>query len=157
MKKELVAYFSATGTTARAAKLLAEAAGADTYEIRPASPYTAADLNWNNALSRSSLEMNAPDSKPELADRNARISEYDRIYLGFPIWWYTAPAIIRTFLESYNFDAKTIILFATSGGSGLSGIARDLSRCCPGATVIEGRTLNGRPSLGFLKQWIAQL
>lgn len=157
MKKELAAYFSATGTTARAAKALAEAAGADLYEIRPAVPYTRADLNWNDSRSRSSLEMNSPDSRPELADRDLDLSGYERIYLGFPIWWYTAPRLINTFLESYDFSGKTVILFATSGGSGLGGTARDLAPSCPGADLREGRLLNGRHSADALKKWLAQL
>ena len=118
MSNKLVAYFSASGVTGSVAKKLAEAAGADIYEIRPRVPYTSADLNWNNAQSRSSIEMKDKSSRPELADKNANISGHDVIFLGFPIWWYVAPTIINTFLESYDFSGKTIILFATSGGSG---------------------------------------
>lgn len=156
MKKELVAYFSPTGTTARAARALAEAAGADIYEIKPAVPYTRADLNWNDTHSRSSREMNDPASRPELADV-PNVSDYERIYLGFPIWWYTAPKIIHTFLENCELAGKTIILFATSGGSGISGVARELAPCCPGAVIREGRLLNGRPSVSDLKSWISRL
>lgn len=156
MKKELVAYFSPTGTTARAARALAEAAGADIYEIKPAVPYTRADLNWNDTHSRSSREMNDPASRPELADV-PDVSAYERIYLGFPIWWYTAPKIIRTFLENFDLNGKTIILFATSGGSGISGVAHELAPCCPGAVIREGRLLNGRPSVSDLKSWISEL
>ena len=118
MKKTLVAYFSAGGTTEQTAKRLAEAAGAGLYEIKPAVPYTSADLNWMDKKSRSSVEMNDRSFRPELADKDADIASHDRIFLGFPIWWYVAPTIINTFLESYDFTGKEIILFATSGGSG---------------------------------------
>ena len=114
MSKTLVAYFSAEGTTRRVAENLAQAAGADLYEIRPAVPYTRADLNWMDKKSRSSVEMNDRSYRPELADKDADIASCDRIFLGFPIWWYVAPTIINTFLESYDFTGKTIILFATS-------------------------------------------
>lgn len=153
MSKTLTAYFSASGTTARTAKNLAQAAGADLYEIRPAVPYTGADLDWQDKHSRSSVEMSDPSSRPQLADKDAGIADYDRIFLGFPIWWYTAPAIIRSFLESYDFNGKTIILFATSGGSGLGKTAGELAGICPGAKIIEGRLLNGNPSEAALKQW----
>ena len=118
MKKALVAYFSASGVTAKAAKALAQAAGADLYEIKPAIPYTKADLNWTDKTSRSSVEMQDPSSRPALADQTAQIANYDVVFLGFPIWWYVAPTIINSFLESYDFAGKTIVLFATSGGSG---------------------------------------
>lgn len=117
MSKTLIAYFSASGTTAKAAKKLSEAIGADLYEIRPAVPYTEEDLNWMDKKSRSSIEMNDRSFRPELADHDADIAAYDKIFLGFPIWWYVAPTIINSFLESYDFSGKTIILFATSGGS----------------------------------------
>ena len=118
MSGKLVAYFSASGVTGSVAKKLAEATGADLYEIRPAVKYTSADLNWQNSNSRSSVEMRNKSSRPELADKNAEISGHDVIFLGFPIWWYVAPTIINTFLEAYDFNGKKIILFATSGGSG---------------------------------------
>lgn len=153
MSKTLVAYFSATGTTKEKAENLAEAIGADIYEIRPAVVYTSADLNWMDKKSRSSREMNDPSSRPELADRDADIKGHDRIFLGFPIWWYTAPSIIRTFLESYDFTGKTIILFATSGGSGLGDTAGELASSCPGAIIKTGRMLNGRLSKESLRQW----
>jgi len=116
--KKLVAYFSASGTTRKLAKNLAEVIGADVYEIKPATPYTGKDLNWNNSQSRSSLEMADINSRPALADKDAKISDYDTIFIGFPIWWYVAPHIINSFLESYDFAGKTIVIFATSGGSG---------------------------------------
>ena len=153
MSKTLVAFFSASGTTKRVAEKLAAAAGGDLYEIRPAVPYTGADLDWQDKHSRSSVEMSDPSSRPKLADKDAGIADYDRIFLGFPIWWYTAPAIIRSFLESYDFTSKTIILFATSGGSGLGKTAGELAGICPGAKIVEGRLLNGNPSEAALKQW----
>ena len=157
MMKTLVAYFSASGVTAKAASALASAIDGDLYEIKPAVPYTDADLNWRDQNSRSSIEMKDPSSRPALADTNAPIAGYDRIFLGFPIWWYTAPAIIRTFLESYDFSGKTIILFATSGGSSLGKTASDLTRYCPGAVIKEGQMLNGHYSKDTLKQWAENL
>lgn len=157
MSKTLVAYFSASGVTKKAAQKLSEAIGADIYEIKPAVPYTAADLNWLDKQSRSTLEMKDPSSRPKLADNDADISSYDKIFVGFPIWWYTAPTIIRTFLESYDFSGKTIILFATSGGSGFGKTAKDLAPSCPGAVLKEGGLLNGSLSSQSLKQWAEAL
>ena len=157
MSKTLVAYFSASGVTRRVAENLAAAADADLYEIRPEVLYTSADLNWMDKSSRSSVEMKDKSSRPELADTDADIDAYDRIFVGFPIWWYTAPAIIKTFLESYDFSGKTIILFATSGGSGLGKTAKDLEASCPGAVIREGKLLNGNPSREALKEWAAQM
>lgn len=153
----LVAYFSASGTTAKAAKMLAKAAGADLYEIKPAVPYTSADLNWMDKRSRSSVEMNDKQFRPALADTDAPVSEHDMIFLGFPIWWYTAPTIINTFLESYDFTGKTIVLFATSGGSGLGSTAAALQGSAPGARIVSGRLLNGRVSENELKSWVSGL
>ena len=157
MSKTLVAFFSASGTTKRVAEKLAIATGSDLYEIKPAVPYTDSDLDWQNKQSRSSLEMNDLSSRPELADKDAKIGDYDRIFLGFPVWWYTAPHIIRTFLESYHFTGKTIVLFATSGGSGLGTTAKELASSCPGATIVTGGMLNGNPSEASLKQWAGNL
>lgn len=155
----LVAYFSAGGTTARAAKALAKAAGADLYEIRPAVPYTRADLNWTDRNSRSSVEMNDRHFRPALADPKIPIAmdKYDVIFLGFPIWWSAAPTIINTFLESGNFTGKTIILFATSGGSGLGQSAANLRPSAPGAAIVNGKVLNGRLSEESLISWIKHL
>lgn len=155
----LVAYFSAGGTTARAAKALAKAAGADLYEIRPAVPYTRADLNWMDRNSRSSVEMNDRHFRPALANPKIPISidKYDVIFLGFPIWWSAAPTIINTFLESGNFTGKTIILFATSGGSGLGQSAANLRPSAPGADIVNGKVLNGRLSEESLIFWIKHL
>ncbi|MEZ3485125.1 MAG: NAD(P)H-dependent oxidoreductase [Lachnospiraceae bacterium] len=152
MSKNLVAYFSASGVTARAAKNLVKATGADLYEILPAVPYTSADLNWNNKKSRSSLEMNDKASRPELKSHDAPIARYDTIFLCFPIWWYTAPAIIRTFLEAYDFTGKKIVLFATSGGSGLGRTADELADSCSGADIRNGKMLNGNLSESELRE-----
>ena len=154
MRKTLVAYFSASGTTARVAKELAQAAGADLYEIRPAVPYTKADLNWMDKNSRSSVEMNDKSSRPTLADRDANIAAYDTILLGFPIWWYVAPTIINSFLESYDFSGKKIVLFATSGGSGFGRTVAGLkSSVAADAAIVEGKLLNGRQTAASLKTW----
>ena len=157
MNKTLVTFFSASGITKKAAEKLAAVTGSDLYEIKPAVPYTRADLNWQDKNSRSSVEMNDPAARPAIADQGADIAGYDRIFLGFPIWWYTAPRIIRTFLESYDFSGKTIILFATSGGSGLGRIAAELAPSCPGANIAEGGLLNGNLSEASIKQWAESL
>lgn len=157
MSKKLVAYFSASGTTAAAAKTLSEAAGAGLYEIRPQTPYTRADLDWTNKKSRSSVEMNDKSFRPPLADQDAHVEDYDTIFLGFPIWWYTAPTIVNTFLESYDFSGKTIILFATSGGSGLGRSAADLRNSAPGAVIRDGKLLNGRQTKESLAAWVKSL
>lgn len=156
MKKTLVAYFSASGVTAAAAKKLAKTAGADIYEIKPAVPYTDKDLDWRNEQSRSSVEMRSKTSRPALADKNIDISKYDTIFLGFPIWWYVAPTIINTFLESYDFSGKTIVLFATSGGSGFGGTAKNLEGSVAADTkIIEGKINN--MSDDSLRTWIDSL
>ena len=157
MKKTLVAYFSATGTTAAAAKKLAAAAGADLYEIKPAVPYTKEDLNWMNKKSRSSVEMNDKSFRPELAEKNAAISGYELVLVGFPIWWYVAPTIINTFLESYDFMGKKIVLFATSGGSGFGKAVESLKGSAPGAEIAEGKILNQLPDAAELRQWVESL
>lgn len=158
MKKSLVAYFSATGITEAAAKTLAEAAGADIYQIVPAVPYTTEDLNWQNKRSRTSLEMHDKKSRPELADKNADIAAYDVIFVGFPMWWYIAPTIINSFLESYDFSGKTIVIFATSGGSGLGDTAKHLvSSVAEDTTIISGKVLNNRPTVDDLKKWLGTL
>ena len=139
MTKKLVAYFSASGVTAKVAKKLAEAAGADLYEIKPAVPYTSADLNWNDKQSRSSVEIGDRSSRPAIADSDANIAAYDVVYVGFPIWWYVAPTIVNTFLESYDFTGKKIVLFATSGGSGFGKAVQGLQPSAPKATIVEGK------------------
>lgn len=157
MNNKLVAYFSASGVTAKAAKKLAEAAAADLYEIRPAVPYTAADLNWMDKKSRSSLEMGDPSSRPEITGRVEDMDAYDVVFLGFPIWWYVAPSIINTFLEQYNFSGKKIVLFATSGGSGFGKTAENLRRSAAEADIVEGRMLNSGVSEAELAEWINTL
>lgn len=149
----LVAYFSATGTTAKAAKALAHAVGGALYEIKPAIPYTGADLNWMDKGSRSSVEMGDTSSRPALADTDAPVAGYDVIFLGFPVWWYVAPTILNAFLEAYDFTGKTIVLFATSGGSGLGQSAARLRPSAPGAKIVDGRMLNGRLNEAELRQW----
>lgn len=157
MSKTLVAFFSASGVTRQVAQKLAAAAQADLYEIKPAVPYTQADLNWRDKSSRSSVEMKNLAIRPQLADTDAKIEQYDRILLGYPIWWYMAPTIINTFLESYDFSGKSIILFATSGGSGFGKSVKELSPSCPNAMIREGRMLNGNPSEQELRQWVESL
>ena len=154
--KTFVAYFSASGVTAKAAESLAAACGGDLYEIKPAVSYTSKDLNWQDKRSRSSMEMNDPSARPKLADGNLNLTTYDRIFLGFPIWWYTAPRIIQTFLESCDFAGKTIILFATSGGSGLGRTAKDLAPSCPGAVIRDGQIMRRSASAEELKWWADQ-
>ena len=138
MSKKLVAYFSAGGNTASLAKKLAEAAGADLFEIKPAVAYTREDLNWQNKQSRSSIEMNDHSSRPALADAELDTSAYETIYVGFPVWWYIAPTIINSVLERYDFSGKKIVLFATSGGSGFGKAVQNLKVSAPDAEIIEG-------------------
>ncbi len=158
MNKTLVAYFSASGTTERVAKELAQAAGADLYEIKPAVPYTKADLNWMDKKSRSSIEMNDKNSRPALADNDANIAAYDTILLGFPIWWYVAPMIINSFLESYDFSGKKIVLFATSGGSGFGKAVAGLKpSVAADTTIVEGKLLNGTQTAASLKSWVSSI
>ena len=154
MAKKLVAYFSASGVTAKVADMLADAIGADIHEISPKVPYTKADLNWMNKKSRSSIEMNDKTIRPEIAESNVRIDDYDVIFLGFPIWWYVAPTIINTFLEKYDFSGKKIILFATSGGSKFGETVEELKVSVSADTeIIEGKLLNGRQSMESIKAW----
>ena len=155
MPKTLVAYFSASGVTKSVAERLAKTAGADLFEIEPAKPYTAADLNWNDKNSRSTLEANDPTCRPAIASKPLELDEYSTIYLGFPIWWYVAPAIIKTFLESQSFAGKKIVLFATSGGSGMGKTAKVLEASAPGATIVPGTILSGA-SDAELKQFVAR-
>ena len=143
MSKKLVAYFSATGTTKEAAERLAKATGADLFEIRPTIPYTSADLNWMDKKSRSSVEMTDPDSRPEIAETVSNMADYDTVFIGFPIWWYVAPHIIHTFLESCDFSGKTLVPFATSGGSGIGKTVDELRKLCPNADWKAGKLVNG--------------
>lgn len=152
--KVLVTYFSATGTTKAVAEKLAKITEADIYEIKPEKPYTSEDLDWHNKESRSSIEMNDKSSRPAIADKNAKIEDYDVIYIGFPIWWYVAPTIINTFLESYDFAGKTIILFATSGSSGFGKTVENLKgSCSPKAIIKEGKVFSGRATEADIETW----
>ncbi len=153
MAKELVAYFSASGTTARVARDLAEAIGADLFEIAPETPYTAADLDWNNGQSRSSIEMNDEACRPAIAGEVADMAAYGTVYVGFPVWWYVEPRIIDAFLESYDFSGKVIVPFATSGGSGLGRAPQRMQELVPGAQVRQGGLLNARLSKQQLRDW----
>src|SRR5215510_4351086 len=158
MSKKLVAYFSASGVTRNIAIALSEAANADLYEIKPQVPYTNADLNWNDKKARSTVEMADKTSRPATADKNANIGNYDVIFVGFPIWWYVAPTVINTFLESYDFTGKTIILFATSGGSGFGKTVENLKNSVSNtATIKEGKIFSGRQTKETLTSWVNSL
>ena len=152
-KKTLVAYFSASGVTAALAKRLADAIGADLHEIQPEVPYTKEDLDWMNKNSRSSVEMNDKSLRPPVANRVENISDYDTIYVGFPIWWYVAPTIINTFLEQYDLTGKEIIPFATSGSSGMGRTNEELKASCKGAVLKEGKRFVANASAAELKAW----
>ena len=155
MSKKLVAYFSASGTTKEAAERLAKAAGADLFEIKPTIPYASADLNWMDKESRSSVEMNDPDSRPEIAETMPNMADYDTVFIGFPIWWYAAPHIIHTFVESYDFSRKTLVPFATSGGSGMGRTVDELRKLCPNADWKAGKLVNGASDQA-LAAWAAK-
>ncbi len=143
-QKSLVVYFSCSGVTKKTAELLSDVAGADLFEIRPEVPYTKADLDWMDKKSRSTVEMNDPSSRPAIADKVEHMEQYDTVYVGFPIWWYVAPTIINTFLESYDFSGKTVIPFATSGGSGMGKTEAVLHVLCPDSVNWKsGKMLNG--------------
>ena len=156
MSKTLVAYFSASGTTAKVAKKMAEAIGADLFEIKPETPYSGADLNWQNKNSRSSVEMNDRSSRPAIAVKVADMPQYDVVFVGFPVWWYREPSIIDTFMESYDFAGKTVIPFATSGGSGLGDSAANMQKLAKGAKVVNGKRFSGSASAEELKAWAGQ-
>lgn len=155
MKKALVAYFSASGVTAGLAKKLSDAADADLFEIAAAVPYTKADLNWMDKRS-SSVEMNDRRSRPAIGSRIENMDLYDVVFVGFPIWWYREPSIIDTFMESYDFSGKTVVPFATSGGSGLGDSAQNLQALVPGAKVAEGKRFPARTTEAELKTWAQQ-
>lgn len=140
--KKLVAYFSANGVTKSTAETLAKEIGADLFEIEPKEAYTKADLDWTNSSSRSTVEMKNKSFRPEMVKKTLDLSEYDTIFVGFPIWWYVAPTIINTFGESYNFSGKTIVPFATSGGSGMGKTTEELIPSFKGAKVVEGKVVN---------------
>lgn len=151
--KSLVTYFSATGITAKVANRLADAVGADIFEIQPLAPYTAADLDWKDERSRTTQEMNDPSVRPQIADVRDNMWEYDVIFVGFPIWWYAAPRIINTFLESYDFTGKAIIPFATSGGSGVEKVIESIQCSCRGASLQKAKLLPVEATLKELADW----
>ena len=153
MSKKLVAYFSASGVTASLAKNLAAAIGADLFEIEPVIRYGKADLDWTNKKSRSSVEMNDKSSRPAVAKKLGNMSEYDEVFVGFPIWWYIAPTIVNTFLEGYDLAGKTIIPFATSGGSGMGETNEYLANSCKGTKLVEGKVLRRNACADELKKW----
>ena len=157
MKKTLVAFFSASGTTKKIAEMIAEAANADLHEIAPKVLYTKDDLNWMNKKSRSSIEMSDKSIRPEIADSNLDMESYNEIILGFPIWWYVAPTIINTFLESYDLKGKTIIPFATSGGSDMGKTNEKILPSCSGARLLHGKVFNSYSSKADLSTWVETL
>ena len=152
-KKSLVAYFSASGVTAKAAEKIAAAAGADLYEIQPEEPYTPADLNWMDKKSRSTVEMNDPTCRPAIAEAVEDMEQYDTVWIGFPVWWYVEPRIVDTFLESYDFAGTKMISFATSGGSGIQKAEKSLREHCPAADWKPGKLLNG----GNIEAWVKEM
>ena len=154
MSKTLIAYFSATGTTAKVAKTVAAVTGGDMFEIQPVTAYTSADLDWNDAGSRSSKEMKNKTYRPPVAGKVPHMSQYDTIYVGFPIWWYVAPTIINTFLEGYDLKGKTIIPFATSGGSGMGDTNVVLKPSCPGASLKQGKRFPAGVSEKEIQKWV---
>ena len=157
MSKKLVAYFSASGVTASLAKNLAAAIGADLFEIEPVIRYAKADLDWTNEKSRSSVEMNDKSSRPAVAKKLGNMSEYDEVFVGFPIWWYIAPTIVNTFLEGYDLAGKTIIPFATSGGSGMGETNEYLANSCKGAKLVEGMVFRRNAGADELKKWAEEV
>lgn len=157
MSRTLVAYFSATGTTSKVAERLAEAIGADIFAIEPEVPYTDADLNWRDKQSRSSKEMSDKAFRPAVARKRDNIGDYDAIYVGFPIWWYVAPTIVNTFLEGHDLAGKTIIPFATSGGSGMGRTNEELKPSCPHSTLLDGRVFKVTAARAELAAWAESL
>ena len=157
MKKNLVAYFSASGETARLAKTIASVTGGDLFEIRPQTAYTAADLDWMDKGSRSTLEMKDEKSRPAIAGAVENMAQYDAVFVGFPIWWYQPPRIIETFLESYDFAGKKVIPFATSGGSELGKTESILRGVCPQAEFLPGKRMRSSADAGAVESWISKL
>lgn len=153
MSKVLVAYFSASGVTAKLAERLASAIGADLHEIKPEKPYTSADLDWRDSNSRSSVEMKDKLFRPTIANSVENMDQYDTVFVAFPIWWYVAPTIINTFLEAYNLDGKKIIPLATSGSSGMGNTNKELAPSCNGATLEEGKRFAANAGENELADW----
>ena len=156
MSKILVTYFSASGVTAKVAQNIADSIGADIFEIKPKVAYTSEDLNWMNKQSRSSVEMNNKSFRPEIAGTVSKLNDYNTILIGFPVWWYTAPTIINTFIESLDFTGKTLIPFCTSGGTGIEGCEKDLRNAYPEYTWKAGKRLKGNETKDFLQNWIKE-
>ena len=156
MSKVLVAYFSASGVTAKLAKRLADGIDADLYEIKPETPYTSADLDWRDKSSRSSVEMDDRSSRPQIADEVQDMAQYDVVFVGFPVWWYREPSIIDTFIENYDFSGKTVIPFATSGSSGIGDSGKNMQALAPGAKFMTGKRFNAGESEDALKQWASE-
>jgi len=154
--KTLVAYFSASGTTAKMARKMSEATGADLFEIVPEVKYERADLNWNNSKSRSSVEMNDPACRPAISSRVDDMTQYDVIFVGFPVWWYREPSIIDTFMESYDFSGKTVVPFATSGMSPIGDAGINMQKLAPNAKVAAGKRFSNNVSVDELKKWAEQ-
>lgn len=153
MSKKLVAYFSASGTTKKAAERLAKATGADLFEIKPKVPYSSADLNWMDKKSRSSVEMSDKSFRPAAAGKVENMEQYNVVFIAFPIWWYVAPTIVNSFLEQYDLSGKTVIPLATSGGSGMGNTGKELAPSCPGAILKEGRRFPANASEEELRAW----
>ena len=156
MSKALVAYFSASGVTAKLAARLSDAIGADMFEIKPETPYSKADLNWMNKKSRSSVEMNDRNCRPGISSRVDDMAQYDVVFVGFPVWWYREPSIIDTFMEAYDFSGKTIVPFATSGTSGIGDSGENMQKLAKGANVLPGQRFRNNVSVEELKGWAGE-
>ena len=156
MSDVLVAFFSASGVTAGVADRLAKSIGADLFEIKPETPYTKADLNWQDKKSRSSIEMDDPSSRPPIANRVENMDAYNYVFVGFPVWWYREPSIIDTFMERYDFFGMTVVPFATSGSSGIGDSGKNMQALAPGAKVETGKRFNAGESEDALKQWASE-
>lgn len=156
MAKSLVAYFSASGTTERVASKLAYAIQADLFEIKPVQPYSSVDLDWNDTLSRSTQEMKDPEYRPAIRNTVQHMEQYDVVFVGFPIWWYREPSIIDTFMESYDFGGKTVVPFATSGGSEMGNSSENMQRLAPGSKVVMGMRFSDSVSEKRLLSWASQ-
>lgn len=156
MSKILVAYFSASGITKNMAEKLSEAVGADLFEIKPETPYTEADLNWQNSKSRSSIEMNDRNCRPVISEKLNNMNQYNVVFVGFPVWWYREPSIIDTFMEEYDFTGKTVVPFATSGMSPIGDSGKNMQAIAPDAKVVAGKRFSNNVSAGELKKWASE-
>ncbi|MBR5338102.1 MAG: NAD(P)H-dependent oxidoreductase [Lachnospiraceae bacterium] len=157
MSKVLVAYFSASGVTAKVAERLAGVVEADLYEIKPEKPYTSADLNWRDKQSRSSVEMNDRGFRPAIGNKAPNMEQYETVFVGFPVWWYREPSIIDTFMEAYSFDGKTVIPFCTSGGSGIGDSVKNIQALAKNARVVEGKRFESGVSVDELRTWTKEV